>query len=210
MIIKKLGHSCLVVEEGGDRIMIDPGWWNPGAENETGIHAIVATHQHEDHFDEKTVAKLLKGNPECKLYANEQLIERYKGTFSIQPIAEGDTIAVGSMSVDVYGKEHAFIREGVPIAVNTGLLINKRVFHPGDAYLVPPTPVEILALPVAAPWGKISETIEYLKDIQPKTVFPIHDGMQKIYGPYHSHPKAVAEELGITFIALLPGDSSDL
>ena len=207
MTIKKIGHSCITVEQGGDKILIDPGWWNPGAENEKSVSAIFVTHQHEDHFDEKTVTALLLDNPSCTLYANQELVQRYADTIKIQPIEEGQIISVGGMQVEVIGKEHAFIRDGVPAVTNNGFLIDNKLFHPGDAFTIPDKKVEILALPVAAPWGKISEVITYLEKINPSFAFPIHDGMQKIYGPYHSNPKAVTEQLGGTFIELLPSDS---
>ena len=46
----------------------------------------------------------------------------------------------------------------------------------------PGKPVEVLALPVAGPWLKISETIEYAKQVNPKICFPVHDGMMSITG----------------------------
>jgi L-ascorbate metabolism protein UlaG (beta-lactamase superfamily) len=207
MTIKKIAHSCIVVEEGNTRILIDPGLWSLDAKLESDIDAIVVTHQHKDHFDLETVLDLLQNNKECSIYANQEIIDRYgKELTDYIVIKNGDTFSIKGVTIEVYGEEHAFIRDGVPRIINNGLFINKRLYVPGDAYFVPPVTVDILALPVAAPWGKISEAIDYLKAVKPKIIFPIHDGMQKIYGPYHEHPKAVAEVMGISFIELLPGD----
>jgi L-ascorbate metabolism protein UlaG (beta-lactamase superfamily) len=51
MRIAHLGHSCLLVDIGGQRILIDPGGFSPGIVDVTGISLILVTHQHADHID---------------------------------------------------------------------------------------------------------------------------------------------------------------
>jgi uncharacterized protein with NAD-binding domain and iron-sulfur cluster len=36
---------------------------------------------------------------------------------------------------------------------------------------------EVVAFPVAGSWLKVSETIDWLKELKPKTVIPVHDGI---------------------------------
>ena len=62
--------------------------------------------------------------------------------------------------------------------------------------------MEILALPVAGPWLKISDAINYAKEIKPKICFPVHDGMLKFLGPVHMLPEKVLTPLDIKFITL--------
>lgn len=69
---------------------------------------------------------------------------------------------------------------------NLGYFIDETLYHPGDSLSLPNEKVEVLALPVAAPWQKISETLEFAKTVNPKKCFPIHDGMLKIDGPFYS------------------------
>ena len=57
-------------------------------------------------------------------------------------------------------------------------MVNK-LYYPGDAFHEPGKAVEILGLPVAGPWLKISEAIDFAKKIKPKKAFPVHDGMMK-------------------------------
>ena len=49
--------------------------------------------------------------------------------------------------------------------------------HPGDALYIPREPVDVLALPAAAPWMKISEAVEYLRAVNPQRAIPIHQGI---------------------------------
>ena len=51
------------------------------------------------------------------------------------------------------------------------------VFHPGDALTVPEQPVETLLLPINAPWCKVSETADYVREVRPKHVVDIHDAL---------------------------------
>ncbi len=49
------------------------------------------------------------------------------------------------------------------------------MFHPGDSYETAPDGVDVLALPLSAPWAKVSETVDFVQRVSPTTLFPIHD-----------------------------------
>jgi hypothetical protein len=49
------------------------------------------------------------------------------------------------------------------------------VFHPGDAFTLPGHPTEVLAVPVGAPWLKVSESIDYLREVGPRVAVPVHE-----------------------------------
>lgn len=76
----------------------------------------------------------------------------------------------------------------------------------------PKRPIHILALPVAAPWLKISETIEYVLALKPKNTFPVHDGMLNEFGKGFSERalKSLFEPQGITFHNLDAGGEIEL
>jgi L-ascorbate metabolism protein UlaG (beta-lactamase superfamily) len=65
----------------------------------------------------------------------------------------------------------------MPVGQNTGYLIERKLFFPGDSFTVLSKDIEILALPVEAPWMKVSEAIEYAEMLKPKVCFPIHDAV---------------------------------
>ncbi len=84
-------------------------------------------------------------------------------------------------------------------------MIAERFFHPGDAFHKPPKKVEILALPVAGPWMKLQEAIDYALTLKPKVCFPVHDGMLKFFGPVHALPKELLGRGGVNFVVLEEG-----
>lgn len=61
--------------------------------------------------------------------------------------------------------------------MNIGILINDLLYYPGDSFVLPGRPVDTLALPVAAPWLKISEAMDFLTQIRPRLAFPTHDAV---------------------------------
>ena len=60
---------------------------------------------------------------------------------------------------------------------NAGYMIADKFYFPGDNFHNPGQPVDILALPVAGPWMKMSEAIDFAKEIKARTAFGVHDGM---------------------------------
>ena len=72
MKIKKLGHCCMVLEINGKRIMTDPSNSDYGGDSisETGLSAILITHEHGDHLHIETLKEVLKNNPEAIVISN--------------------------------------------------------------------------------------------------------------------------------------------
>jgi L-ascorbate metabolism protein UlaG (beta-lactamase superfamily) len=70
MRLTKFGHSCLLVEEGGARVLLDPGSFSEGFETLEGLTAVCVTHQHVDHVDPERVRPLLDRNPEVRVVSD--------------------------------------------------------------------------------------------------------------------------------------------
>lgn len=51
------------------------------------------------------------------------------------------------------------------------------LYHPGDSYAEVPDAVDVLALPLNAPWARVSETLDFVRRVSPTVVVPIHDGL---------------------------------
>lgn len=49
--------------------------------------------------------------------------------------------------------------------------------HPGDSFYIPFEKVDVLALPSAAPWMKLSESVDYLRAMAPRVAVPIHQAI---------------------------------
>jgi L-ascorbate metabolism protein UlaG (beta-lactamase superfamily) len=192
MRVTKYEHSCVLVEDGDVRILIDPGELTHGFVNLTGLSAILVTHQHFDHIDLARIVPLLERNAAAALYTDEAtasiLADR---DIRARPARQGDRLDVG-VDVVVHGAEHAVIHPEIPVIPNVGYLIGGRFFHPGDSFTVPDVPVEVLGLPTAAPWLKASEAIEFLRAVAPRIAIPIHEGLLARPEVYYGHYRRLA------------------
>src|SRR5699024_11616062 len=78
-------------------------------------------------------------------------------------------------------KIHHEIHPRLPRPVNLGYYFNG-VLHPGDQYITGLHNVEVLLLPIAAPWVKNSEAAAYARTVSATRTIPIHDGVLSKYG----------------------------
>ncbi len=207
MKIKKIGHCCLVVEEGGARFLTDPGNFSD-TPDEANIHAILITHEHQDHLHIPALKSILENNPEAVVITHGDVGKILsKENIEFQIIEDGGEAEIKGVSVKSFGTEHACIHKDFPVVRNTGFMIAGRLFYPGDSLHEPNTKVEILALPVAGPWVKIGEAVDYAVKVKPEVVFPVHDGMLRPerVGSTRRVPAAVLEPLNIRFVDIVEG-----
>ncbi len=213
MNITRYGHSCLLVEENGVRVLTDIGTMNemPDA---ASISAIVISHDHADHFDISKIQEVLKTSPDAQVITHAAVGEKLKEAgINFVAIEPGESISVNGFTIESYGTDHAKIYGDMPQCRNTGFLLGGKLFMPGDAvHDVPPKPVEILALPTGGPWMKLSEAIDYAKAVKPKGAFPIHDALyndQVRTGMLGSMFANFLSSDGIEFVNLQPGESRE-
>lgn len=209
MEITHLGHSCVLIEVADQRILIDPGTFSDVA-GQRDLTAVLVTHRHPDHVDPETLPGLLADNPDAQVWFDagtvEPLAEAHGGR--ARPLTSGEPLRLGGVTVTPVGEQHALIHEYTPRITNTGLVVSAEgeptVFHPGDALDAEPGPVDILCVPVNAPWAKIAETIAFVRRIAPQRVVPIHDGLlnDRGRGIYLPHIAANGAEGGIEVLDL--------
>lgn len=212
MKIRKFGHCCLLIETKGARILTDPGNYNntPDVEN---IDAILITHEHPDHLHIDALKEILTKNPETKIISHAsvgKILDEENIAYSL--IADKEEMVVKNIPIESCGSEHACIHHDLPKVQNTGFYIDKTLFYPGDSFYNPQKEIRILALPVAGPWMKLEEAIEYAKMINPKIVFPVHDGLlrqEHQLGPTRRIPTLLLEPLGIQYIDMKENSVED-
>ena len=174
------------------------------------IDIILITHEHGDHFHVDSLKKVLAHNPNAKIITNTavgKLLEVENIAYDI--LEQGDSKTEQGVLIEGFGEKHAVMYEGWGQVQNTGYFIENIFFYPGDAFTNPGKPVDILALPVAGPWMKISEAVDYALLIKPRVAFPVHDGILKQAGMPHRVPSKFLPENGIEFIPMLEGDAHD-
>lgn len=168
----------MLVESAGRRVLIDPGAFSsPATFGLEHLDAVVVTHQHPDHLDRDRVPALLAANPDALLLADPMTVEELGGRWLAH--GDGDQHEIGGLVLTGAGREHAEILPAIPVVDNVGVLVaapgEPTFFHPGDSYGTTPGGVDVLALPLGAPWAKVSETVEFLQRVSPRVAFPVHD-----------------------------------
>lgn len=176
-LIKK-GHACVRIERDGRTLVIDPGAFSE-ADAAVGADALLVTHEHPDHFDEARLRAAMEANPAARIWTLRGVAEKISTTFPgrVHTVGEGDTFEAAGFEVEVHGQLHAVIHPDIPRIANCGYVLDGLLFHPGDALTVPGRPVDTLLLPVHAPWSKVSEVIDYLREVAPRQALDVHDGL---------------------------------
>jgi hypothetical protein len=91
-------------------------------------------------------------------------------------------------------------------------LVNGDLYYAGDSYTPPDVKVKALACPTSAPWLKIGDVMDYIKEIKPAICFPTHNALLSQLGHdlNNSRVKQVTEEHGGKFVYLEAGQSLEL
>ncbi|WP_166352596.1 MBL fold metallo-hydrolase [Phytoactinopolyspora limicola] len=209
MRLTKYEHSCVLVEDGHGRVLVDPGNFSSGFEDLTGLTAVLITHQHPDHVDLDRLPALLEKNPDAQVHADTGTVEALAGAgIDARTVQAGDHLDVG-IGVDVHGEQHAVIHPDLPVVPNVGYLFGGRFFHPGDSFSPPEPDVEILGMPTAAPWQKLSEAIDYLRAVRPAVAVPIHQAILAKPEMYYGHFQRLGPD-HTELRAVDPGDTIEL
>ncbi len=179
MEMTKHAHACVTLDRNDGHVLIDPGTFTPNAAALIAETAtILLTHEHADHVDEALIAQALDARPELKVYGPLAVVSRWKARRDqLVAVVDGDRLSIEGFDIAVFGDRHAPIHHDIPSCANVGFLVDGRLFHPGDDYFVPPTPVSTLLLPTSGPWTKVGQAADYVRVMHPDQVVQIHEAM---------------------------------
>ncbi len=180
--ITSWGHACIRLERDGRRLVVDPGAFGDLAVLDDA-DAVLVTHEHVDHVDPPSLVAALRARPLLEVRAPApvvaQLVEAGAPADRVHAVAAGDAFTAAGFDVRVFGERHAVVHPDVPTAANVAYVVDGAVVHPGDSFTPPPAGVEVdlLLVPVAGPWMKLAEAIDYVRAVRPRVAVPIHDAI---------------------------------
>jgi len=138
MRLTKYGQSCVLIEEGRTKILIDPGTY---LVTEEIIKAwrkadfVLVTHKHSDHFDETSMKRIISSK--IKFYSTKEVAQAYP-SIKFRIVNKGQKFVLGKMTVEVVHAQHGYntflkgekeVYNAVEYIIDNGL---KKVYHTGD------------------------------------------------------------------------------
>jgi L-ascorbate metabolism protein UlaG (beta-lactamase superfamily) len=212
MRVTKQEHACLILESQGKTLVIDPGSFTTVLVGLTNVVAIVITHEHGDHWTADQLTRILERNPDARIYGPEGVAQAASG-FDVSTVTNGDVIDAEPFTLRFFGEKHAVIHASIPVVDNVGVLVNDALYYPGDSFTVPDgVTMDVLAVPVGAPWLKIGDAMDFVLAVRPRRAFATHEMVLSTAGKGLGGDRIrwAVEQGGGDYVALEPGDSLDL
>jgi L-ascorbate metabolism protein UlaG (beta-lactamase superfamily) len=194
-----LGHSSVVIELDGTRLVTDPVLrrrvWHlrrkaavePGSLG--ALDGILVSHAHFDHLDLSSLGRLGRSVPVVVPTGLGELLRR-RGFEHVLEVSAGETLELGGVAIRVTHAEHESRRwplSGSSAALGYVVEASKRVYFAGDTDLFNAmaelAPLDVAVLPVSG-WGSRlpaghldpGGAARALQLLQPKVAVPVHWG----------------------------------
>jgi len=181
MQITHFGHSAILIEVDGVRLLLDPGNFSDAWHGVTDLAAVLVTHQHGDHVHPEKLSALLADQPDCQVYVEPEVLDKVPLSERAKGLPADASISFGGIKVSAVGGRHAVIHRDIPIVGNVGLVIEAEghptVFHPGDALDAIPAGIDVCMIPALGPWAALKETVEFTRGVAAPVGFLIHDAL---------------------------------
>src|SRR6056297_1791585 len=135
--LTKYPQSCLLVEAGDARLLIDPGSFVAAAYEAAtfgDLDAVLYTHRHADHFDAGLVADLAATG--ARIVTNADVADVIDDV-EVETLADHAVTQVAGVRVRAHDIPHCEMVDGSPGPPNTGFVVGDTLLHTGDGLDVP-------------------------------------------------------------------------
>lgn len=215
MLLTKFTHACVRLDDDGTVLVIDPGTFSEVEEAVAGAAAILITHEHQDHIDRDRVAAAVAADGRLEVYAPAGVADDLRQAVGgdkarVHTVEPEQQYTIAGFDVRTFGGQHALIHPHIPVVKNIGYLVNGKLYHPGDSFIVPHgVSVETLLVPVHAPWSKTAEVIDFVTSVRAKRAHQIHDALLNETGlaMVEGHVSRLGRHYGTEFVHLSPRES---
>jgi len=210
MKVTKYPQSCLIIEQDGKRIGIDPGSFvaeKYNAEDLLPLDAILVTHEHPDHANPELI-KALAQNGKVPVIAN-QSTKNLLGDVVTQVVVDSEEFEVAGIKIVARELPHCLLPDGSAGPQNTGYVIDGAFFDPGDGISLEGLHVGAAAVPIAGPDISSKDVFDFVKQLGCRTVIPVH------YNYFLENPRLIAQLApsvvpGVKIVVLDDGQSTEL
>ncbi len=214
MRLTKYTHSCVRLDNGPNALVVDPGVFSEVQPALDGAGAVLITHEHADHLNAPALLEAARANAALRVWAPAPVAALLADLGDrVTTVGSGESFDAGGFSVKTFGDLHALIHPliGPPVA-NVGYLVEGAVYHPGDSFTVPTEPVDVLMIPINAPWSKIGEVLDYAIAVRAPRLFQLHDALLNDNGAglVDRHLTRIADLYGSTYQRLAAAESIEV
>ena len=202
--IRRLTHSCLTVTTDAGTALLDPGFptWEAVAIRDTigDVQQVLLTHEHIDHVHPGFVRWLRDRGSDVVVHGNDAV-----AALLADEDVEVRTDVPDGLSVEDVA--HGTLPDG-SAPPNRVFTLEGTLTHAGDSFDLTAT-APVLALPLMAPWGTVTDAVATARRLRPQVLLPIHDFYLSAEG--RAFVSGIAERFleakGVRVHALEPGES---
>ena len=172
MKVSKHIHSCLLVEEQGKTVLVDPGKYSYESkaldiERLSSLDAIAITHEHSDHMYIPWIKEVVAKFPNVEIITNS----------SAGKILQEQGLQVntaGNKFIKMSPLPHEKVFDTTSPVENVSVTLFGKMTSVGDSFSSI-QPADIVAFPVVAPWGSATQAMLHASKVKTKVMIPIHD-----------------------------------